>query len=86
MQLNIKSDDVREMATRLAAATGKSITQAVGDALRRELAELDRHRDVERRLAELREITASIRADLPPDFMTHREFDAWLYDEHGLPH
>lgn len=86
MQLNIKNADVRSMADRLAARTGKSVTQAIADALRHELEALDRERDIERRVAELDRITASIQADLRDGYMTHEEFDAWLYDENGLPH
>lgn len=86
VQLNIKSAEVCEMATRLATLTGKSVTRAVGDALRRELTAVDRERDVQRRLIELHRILAEVPSNRRARPMTTEEADAWMYDERGLPH
>ncbi|MBV8972223.1 MAG: type II toxin-antitoxin system VapB family antitoxin [Sphingomonadaceae bacterium] len=86
MQLNIKNAHVRQMATRLAILTGKSVTQAVGDALQHELATIEREREVERRLGELKRILAELPPHSHPKRRTDAEADAWLYDENGLPH
>ena len=82
-QLNIKSDDAYRLASELASLTGESLTAAVTAALRERLEREQRARDLETRLAKLREITADIRRylDQPGASSDH----SWLYDENGLP-
>ena len=81
-QLNIKSEDAYRLASRLAELTGKSLTTAVTDALRAELAREERERrvdaDVARMLAMGREIRAHMREPANSDH-------SFLYDENGLP-
>ena len=86
MQLNLKSEEAYRLATEVAEATGTTLTKAVTDALRERRDRLERERTLPQRLAKLREMTADIRSRLPADMMTNEEFDAWMYDENGLPH
>ena len=87
MQLNIKDPETHALVTRLSQATGVSLARAVKDAVRDKLAELERAKadDVARRIAEVHEIVASIRARLPEKLPTQAEMDGWFYDEDGLP-
>jgi len=81
-QLNIKSEDAYRLASELAALTGESLTAAVTAALRERLERERRERDIETRLARLREITADIRRHMAPGASSDH---SWLYDENGLP-
>ncbi|MBW4092982.1 MAG: type II toxin-antitoxin system VapB family antitoxin [Proteobacteria bacterium] len=81
-QLNIKSDDAYRLAAELAGLTGESLTTAVTAALRERLERERRERDIETRLARLREITADIRRHMEPGASSDH---SWLYDENGLP-
>lgn len=81
-QLNIKSDDAYRLASELAGLTGESLTAAVTAALRERLERERRERDIETRLARLREITADIRRHMEPGASSDH---SWLYDENGLP-
>ncbi|QMW22768.1 type II toxin-antitoxin system VapB family antitoxin [Sandaracinobacteroides saxicola] len=87
-QLNIKHDDAWALAERLSRKTGESMTDAVVVSLRERLARLEgaRQAEVEAKLAALRAMASSIQADLRPDAMTAEQFDAWMYDDQGLPH
>jgi antitoxin VapB len=84
--LNIKDVKVAAKARRLAELTGKSITEAVSEALDRSLRTVEHHVEVDReaREREVDEILKQFRAIVPPDS------PAWdmlgdMYDENGLP-
>jgi hypothetical protein len=78
MGLFIRDDAVRDMAKRLAQARRTTVTEAVRQALERELTELQRDRAERER--SIREGLA--RLDAMPDY----EFDeAEMYDEIGAP-
>jgi hypothetical protein len=78
MGLFIRDDRVRDMARRLAEARRTTVTEAVRQALERELAEAQRDRAKRERM--IRESLA--RLDAMPD----HDFDADdLYDEVGAP-
>jgi hypothetical protein len=78
MGLFIRDDSVRDMAKRLAAARCTTVTEAVRQALERELAELQSDRAERKRL--IRESLA--RLDAIPD----HDFDEDdMYDEIGAP-
>lgn len=86
MALNIKNAEAEDLARRLAAATGESVTRAVTIAVRERL---DRMRDENatrsaERAARLRQIAqdASGRWVEPYRSTDHGEL---LYDESGLP-
>lgn len=83
MTLNIKNPEAHRLATELARATGKSLTQAVTDALRDQLAEVTERARIEAKIADLRYLThetARAFREAPTSF---DESD--LYDEQGLP-
>ncbi len=83
VQLNIKNAEAYRLASELASLTGESLTAAVTAALRERLERERRERDIETRLAKLREITADIRRHMatPLPGSDH----SWLYDERGVP-
>ncbi len=84
VQLSIESEETYAAARELAELTGESMTAAVSRAV---LERLERERsahDVERKMREVRAITADIRKHLrhPLPSLDH----SWLYDdETGLP-
>lgn len=87
MQLNIKSDEAYQLASRLAELTGESLTSVVTEALRTRLAEEERKRDREALVRDILAIGAEIRAELTKNGgeMPTSNHD-WLYDdETGLP-
>lgn len=88
MQLNLKDPETTAMVGRLSETIGVSKARAVKEAVREKLARVDKDReaDFERRLAELRKLTAQIRARLPTPLPTQAELDDWMYDDDGLPH
>ncbi|MCG9894686.1 MAG: type II toxin-antitoxin system VapB family antitoxin [Fimbriimonadaceae bacterium] len=77
MALNIKNAEIHRMAHELARRTGKSLTQAVGDALRRELERAPRETP-DRMTTALAELRKSLKRPLedPGDL---------LFGEDGLP-
>ncbi|MCA8908690.1 MAG: type II toxin-antitoxin system VapB family antitoxin [Rhodospirillaceae bacterium] len=85
MPLNIKDEEVHRKAKALAAATGRTITAAVADAIDEKLARLEQtspptqERTVEAILAIGREVAAYMPKGAKSS--DHAE----LYDEHGLP-
>ncbi len=85
VHLNIKNDEAHTLASRLAGATGETLTRAVTESLRERLARIERERSVDERLERVMSLVASIRADLPEKLPTQAEMDDWFYDEHGLP-
>jgi antitoxin VapB len=83
MALNIKNEEAHQLATRLAAVTGTTMTEAVTTAVRETLARRTTAPDVEALLAEVRELQQFL-ADLPD--RDRRSADEILgYDESGLP-
>ena len=84
MPLNIKNDQVSQLAVELSEKTGQSITSAVGAALEAQLAELRRQSQRNGVAARLRNISKKCASLAPKDWLT-RDFDAELYDERGLP-
>lgn len=87
MQLNLKDPETNAMVERLSVVSGVTKARAVKEAVRDKLALVDRMReeDIQRRMAEVRKLTAQIRTRLPKVMPTQQEFDDWLYDENGLP-
>ena len=85
MQLNIKNHAAHELATRLAATTGESLTEAVTRSMRERLERIEKEASVEHRMAKLREITAEMRSRMPKPLPTQQEMDDWMYGEDGLP-
>jgi antitoxin VapB len=83
MQLNIKSDDAYQLASRLAELTGESLTTAVTEALRQRLRTETHARERGERIARVRAITADIRRHLQDPLPTSNH--DWLYDDRGLP-
>ena len=84
--LNIKDADVAAKARKLAKLTGKSITDAVSEALDRSLKTAEHRAKIDREASEheVDEILKRFRAIVPPDS------PAWdmledMYDENGLP-
>lgn len=79
MPLYIRDDDVRSMAQRLAEARGTTVTDAVREALRHELAGLEAaEAERDRRL---RALFAKWAEDASP----HPWTEADMYDEDGIP-
>ena len=84
-QLNIKDAETVRLARELADATGQPITQAIKQALERELAR--REEEIQVKLARVREISREFRANMPDEWRgkTSKEIMDEIYDEHGLP-
>jgi antitoxin VapB len=79
MGLYIRDNGVRDMAKRLAAARGTTVTEAVRQALEHELADMEQNvRDRERRLD-----AALARLDALPRRNISSDHD--LYDDKGNP-
>lgn len=87
MQMNIKNPEACRMAQQLAAATGKSLTSVVTDALAAELARMEAEKaEVRtRKIADIEAILQSAPPERTAPIMTMAEFDAEYYDEQGLP-
>ena len=89
MPLNIKNDQVSQLANQLARETGESITEAVGKSIEARLSHL--HRRAERqgladKLSEIGRKVQQYASETPEgrEWLT-RDFDAELFDEQGLP-
>ena len=86
MQLNL-DDDLSAMVEAIERQTGLDREVVVRTALHEKRDRLARGSDADRRLQELKLVLERL---TPPagqgSYMTHAEGDAWLYDEHGLPH
>ena len=80
MALSIKNDETERAIRELADMTGESMTAAVTQAVRERLDRLRSDVEVNDILAMAREI----RERMPPGYFD-QDFDAMLYDEHGLP-
>ena len=87
MQLNIKDAETCAMIGELAEVTGTTKAGIVKEMARERLDRIaaEREADIARRLAELRVLTAQIRARMPKPLPTQQELDDWMYDENGLP-
>ncbi len=79
-QMNIKSDEAYELASKIAESEGISLTQAVIEALRLRAREVSK----ETRFARAMEIIHDMRARMSPELLA-LDIDDFLYDEHGLP-
>lgn len=85
MGLSIKNAEAEQMIRELAKARNTSMTRAVIEAVRKDLASVAKPRkDPEAIIAAVRKIQAEV-AKLPI-LMTDEEVDAWMYDEDGIPH
>ncbi len=82
MSLNIKSAEAHELARRLAARTGESLTAAVTQALRERLERLAYTTDPDAKARELLRIGRRAKAAMSGAPMDHAEF---LYDQYGAP-
>ncbi|HBK09113.1 MAG TPA: hypothetical protein DDZ81_25180 [Acetobacteraceae bacterium] len=82
-QLNIKSEDAYQLASRLSELTGESLTTVVTKALRTELDREQRLRDKAALEEKLWAIAGQIKANMQADVTSDH---GWLYDdETGLP-
>ena len=79
-QMNIKSDEAYELASKIAEAEGISLTQAVIEALRAREREVSK----EARFAKAMEIIRDMRVRMSPELLA-LDIDDYLYDEYGLP-
>lgn len=82
MALNIKNEETYRLARELAELTGETITEAVTMALKERL---ERRREVEERLTEMRIISKRCAAMIRNDWPSAVEHGDYLYDERGLP-
>lgn len=82
MPLNIKDEKAHELARRLAAVTGESMTAAVRAALEERLARETRRRQGKVRAEELLEIGRRCAARMKGRAVDH---GAVLYDKRGMP-
>lgn len=82
--LNIKNEETHRLATKLAALTGQSLTQAVTDAVREKLETLERSRQKEARIKDILDMGKECRARMSESYLS-TDIDELLYDERGLP-
>jgi antitoxin VapB len=85
VSLNIKNEETHRLIRKLAELTGQTQTSAVEDAVRRRLDELSRDDEVRRSYERIKEIQKTVRAAADPEWLA-TDWDAFLYDENGLPH
>jgi antitoxin VapB len=85
VSLNIKNEETHRLIKKLAELTGQTQTSAVEDAVRRRLDELSRDDEVRRSYERIKEIQKTVRAAADPEWLA-TDWDAFLYDENGLPH
>lgn len=81
MGMSIKNERVERLAKELATVTGQSITGAIEQALKGELARIRRTDDYETRKARIKEILQQSGPTPPGATSDHSDF----YDEMGLP-
>ena len=81
MRLTIKDPEARRLAQAIARATGESMTRVVIDALREQLAKIERRRG-KATVEDLLAIADRAAVRLTRPYVAHAEL---LYDEHGLP-
>jgi len=80
--LNIKDPEAHQLARKIAAQTGESMTRAVTEALRERLSRLNSARKPETTAQDLLAIGRRCAATLKQKPVDHAEL---LYDERGLP-
>lgn len=83
MALSIKDAEADRLAREIAARTGESLTNAVTEALRERLRQLQGRQDRKLLAEELQEIADRYAQRTPRDHGTPEELIG--YDEHGLP-
>ena len=88
-QLNIKNEEARRLAERVATATGQSITEAVTDSLRRRLRQVQQDQAISddalrHRETDFYHLIAGTRMRWKDAVMSIDHADL-LYDERGLP-
>jgi antitoxin VapB len=81
VSLNIKDPEAHRLAQAIAQATGESMTRVVTDALREQLAKIERRR-TKASVEDLLAIADRAAAHLCRPYVDHAEL---LYDEDGLP-
>ena len=82
-QLNIKSEEAYQLASRLSELTGETLTTVVTKALQTELEREQRLRDKAALRARLLALADEISANMEPGVTSDHN---WLYDEEtGLP-
>ncbi|MGH6923064.1 MAG: type II toxin-antitoxin system VapB family antitoxin [Propylenella sp.] len=81
MGLNIKSDAVHDLARKLAAETGTSMTAAIEGALREKLERLERTREKAAVIARVKRIIQESGPTAAGVSSDHSD----LYDDEGLP-
>ena len=85
--LNIKDPAVTAKARKLAKLTGKSIVEAVSDALDNSLSMVEQHAETDRvaRGRRTDEIVDRFQASIPPDAPHLEEITDDMYNHDGLP-
>lgn len=89
VQLNIKNEEARRLAERVAAATGQTITEAITDSLRRRLQQVERDESASAEALREREhqfysLIGGTRQRWKGAMLSIDHEDI-LYDEDGLP-
>lgn len=84
MALNIKNQEVHDLAAELARLRKVSVTQAVGDAVRHDLLREKNRRKQNRLADQLIEIGKRCAAHISPH-TSSADHAALLYDDRGLP-
>jgi antitoxin VapB len=86
MAISIKDHEADRLARKVAAMTGKTITEAVTDSLREVATRLEKEKDREAILAEIKAIGTSVRESLIAEGkLFHSSDHADIYDEYGAP-
>jgi antitoxin VapB len=85
--LNIRNKETERLVRELAARRGVGMTQAIHEAVAKEVATLPpvRKLSYEERLASIRQIQAEVRAALTPGAPSVEEIMDDMYDEWGAP-
>lgn len=81
MSLNIKDPEAHRLAQAIARATGESMTRVVTEALREQLAKIEKRQN-KASVEDLLTIADRAAAHLRGSYADHAVL---LYDEHGLP-
>lgn len=82
MALNIKNDETLELARRVAAETGETLTGAIATSLQARLDSLHRERHLDARMDRINVLVAECVRRGSRSIPDHGEY---LYDEMGLP-
>lgn len=82
--LNIKNPETHRLAEELAKLTGESMAAAVQTALRERLDQVKTDKSRAVRLERMTAIAENCAAHMTEEERTF-DYDAWLYDENGLP-